>query len=299
VITADDSFFTVTKAIHNALQGASVRLSPEDQTAYQDVCARNAALLTEEYDFVVVHDPQPAGILPLRGRGSSRWIWRCHIDTSEPDPEAWSFVRAFLTDYDAAVFTLADYLIPDFPIGLVEVIPPAIDPLSEKIGHVSRNHARDAVKSLGVDLDRPLITQVSRFDPWKDPCGVIDAYRLAREAIPNLQLVLAGSLALDDPEGVEIHDQIKNASNSDPDIHVLTNLSDLEINDLQRVSGLCVQKSLREGFGLVVSEALEGHARRRRARRWDPAPAGGRDGRPPSRRHQRMCRGDRRAPQRP
>ncbi|MHB1244516.1 MAG: glycosyltransferase, partial [Gaiellaceae bacterium] len=259
VISGDDSFFSVTKAIHNGLQGAERSLTEAEQATYAATTERNAALLEEVYDVIVVHDPQPAGILSVHGRGESRWIWRCHIDTASPNPEVWAFLRGCLESYDAAIFTMREFLPPDLPIAHVEIVPPAIDPLSPKNLDIGEQTALQVLSWIGVDLERPLVTQVSRFDPWKDPLGVIAAYRLAREEVPGLQLALAGSMALDDPEGWEIYREIESASRGDPLIHVFTNLTgvgNIEVNAFQRLSDVVVQKSLREGFGLVVSEAL-------------------------------------------
>jgi trehalose synthase len=256
VMAADDSFFGMTKALHNGLQGGRFTISDEALPAYEETCARNAGQLDGAYDLVVVHDPQPAGVQRLRSEGNGRWIWRCHIDTSEPDPQAWAFLQPFLGGYDAAIFTSADYLRPDLPIPHVEVIPPAIDPLSPKNAELARAAATRIVSRLGIDPEAPLVSQVSRFDPWKDPAGVVEAYRLARAQIPALQLVLAGSMAADDPEATGVYEELRAAGDSDPAIHLLTDLSDIEINALQRCSLICVQKSLREGFGLVVSEAI-------------------------------------------
>jgi trehalose synthase len=259
VISGDESFFSVTKAIHNGLQGAELDLTEAERATYAATSERNARLLEEVYDVVVVHDPQPAAILPIHGRGGGRWIWRCHIDTSSPNPEVWAFVRSHLDGYDAAIFTMREFLPPDLPIGRVEIVPPAIDPLSPKNLDIGERTALQVLSWIGVDLDRPLVTQISRFDPWKDPLGVIAAYRLAREEVPGLQLALAGSMALDDPEGWEIYREIQGASAADPLIHVFTNLTgvgNIEVNALQRLSQVVIQKSIREGFGLVVSEAL-------------------------------------------
>ncbi|MBK5219619.1 MAG: glycosyltransferase [Thermoleophilia bacterium] len=260
VIGGEDEFFHATKAMHNALQGSERGLSEPERAAYLANAERNAALLGDQrYDYVFVHDPQPAPLLALRGKGDARWIWRCHIDTSEPNRETWGFLRDFLSDYDAAIFTMEEFLPPDLPVARVEVIPPAIDPLSPKNMPLPDDLARQVLGWIGVQLDQPLITQVSRFDPWKDPLGVIAAYRLAREQVPDLQLALAGSMALDDPEGWEIYRQISAEAEPDPQIHVFTNLTgvgNVEVNAFQRLSDVVVQKSLREGFGLVVSEAL-------------------------------------------
>jgi trehalose synthase len=190
IISGDTTFFSVTKAIHNALQGAEQGLSPDDEAAYRTNAAENAKLLEEDYDFVFVHDPQPVSLLPLHGKGNARWIWRCHIDTSKPNEQVWSLVRESLADYDAAVFTLPDFVPPDLPVARRAIIPPAIDPLSPKNLPLAAPTARQVLEWIGVRLDRPLVTQVSRFDPWKDPLGVIAAYRLVREHFLLPRLVL-------------------------------------------------------------------------------------------------------------
>ncbi len=259
IISGDDAFFQVTKAIHNGLQGAERALSDHEREVFRANTERNATLLEEDYDIIVLHDPQTAGLLQMHGKDHARWVWRCHIDTSKPNPGIWTFIKDFLVDYDAAVFTMAEFVPPDLPIERVEIIPPAIDPLSPKNLLLDDRTARQVLDWIGVQLNRPLVTQVSRFDPWKDPLGVIQAYRLARERVPELQLALVGSMALDDPEGWEIYRQINAARANDPLIHVFTNLTgvgNIEVNAFQRLSDVVVQKSIREGFGLVVSEAL-------------------------------------------
>jgi trehalose synthase len=259
VISGDEPFFRVTKAIHNGLQGDDRDLTDAERDAYLETSGRNAELLGDEYDFVIVHDPQPAALLPLRGKGSAKWVWRCHIETTAPNPETWEFLRGFLHDYDAAVFTLREFVPPDLPIEHVAIIPPAIDPLSPKNLPLARITARQVLDWIGVRLDAPLVTQVSRFDPWKDPLGVIDAYRLAREEIPGLQLALVGSMALDDPEGWDLYREITDKAAGDPAIKLFTNLTgvgNIEVNAFQRLSSVVLQKSIREGFGLVISESL-------------------------------------------
>jgi trehalose synthase len=259
VITGDEPFFRVTKAIHNGLQGDPRGLSAAERDAYLATSARNAELLEGGWDFVVVHDPQPAAVLPLLGKGRAKWVWRCHIETTAPNPDTWEFLRGFLCDYDAAVFTLREFVPPDLPIDRVAVIPPAIDPLSPKNLPLARITAKQVLDWIGVRLDAPLVTQVSRFDPWKDPLGVIAAYRLAREEIPELQLALVGSMALDDPEGWDLYREIQQEAAGDPAIKLFTNLTgvgNIEVNAFQRLSSVVLQKSIREGFGLVVSEAL-------------------------------------------
>ena len=259
VITGDEPFFRVTKTIHNGLQGDPHGLTDADRDAYLATSARNAELLEDAYDFVVVHDPQPAAVLPMHGKGQARWIWRCHIETTEPNPETWDFIRGFLCDYDAAVFTLGEFVPPDLPIGHVAIVPPAIDPLSPKNLPLARITAKQVLDWIGVRLDAPLVTQVSRFDPWKDPLGVIEAYRLARDEIPDLRLALVGSMALDDPEGWDLYREIQHEAAGDEAIKLFTNLTgvgNIEVNAFQRLSSVVLQKSIREGFGLVISEAL-------------------------------------------
>jgi trehalose synthase len=259
IITGDKDFFSVTKTMHNALQGAKRSITDHEKEIYLTYSTRNAHLLEEEYDLIVAHDPQPLACPYFHGRRGTRWIWRSHIDTSEPNPELWAFLRPYLQDYDAAVFTLGDFVPPEFPVPRVEVIPPAIDPESPKNIELSSKIADRILGWLGVELDKPLVTQVSRFDPWKDQPGVIEAYRMVKEEVPDLKLALVGSMALDDPEGWEVYRQIKEAAREDPDIDIFTNLtgvSNVEVNAFQRFSDVCVQKSIREGFGLVVSETL-------------------------------------------
>ena len=259
IIRGDERFFGVTKTIHNGLQGATRGLDDEQRSVYLSNARTNAAAFTEEYDFVFVHDPQPAAILTMRGRGASRWIWRCHIDTSSPNPEVWEFVRPFVAEYDAAIFTMDEFVPPGFPVKRTETIPPAIDPLSPKNLRLPETIAAQVLEWIGIRVGRPLVTQVSRFDPWKDPLGVIAAYRLARREIPNLQLALVGSLALDDPEGWDVYRLIRADAGDDPLIHVFTNVvgvGNIEVNAFQTLSSVVVQKSIREGFGLVVSESL-------------------------------------------
>lgn len=260
LIRGDASFFGVTKMIHNGLQGSPHALRPDDERRYLTQSARNAEdLHGEDYDIVVVHDPQPLPLLELHGRGSSRWIWRCHVDTSEPNPDVWRFVRPFVVRYDAAVFTLGGFVPPEFPVARVEIIPPAIDPESPKNLELGSVLAGRMLEWVGLELGHPIIAQVSRFDPWKDPLGVIAAYRLVREEVPDLQLALVGSMALDDPEAWEMYREIMASAADDAGIHVLTNLTgvgNVEVNALQRTAQVVIQKSLREGFGLVVSESL-------------------------------------------
>jgi trehalose synthase len=259
IIRGDQAFFHVTKRLHNALQGAPGGFTESDKATYLAHSQFNASQLSEDYDFVIVHDPQPAALPMLGGRKGARWIWRCHIDTSHPNPEAWDFLRPFLSAYDAAIFTLPDFIPPRFPISHVVIHSPAIDPLSPKNLPLPEELARQVLEWIGVRTHRPLVTQISRFDTWKDPMGVIAAYRRVREHIPQLQLAMVGSLAMDDPEGWDVYREIRDATVHDNLIHVFTNLvgvGNIEVNAFQSLSDVVIQKSIREGFGLVVSEAL-------------------------------------------
>lgn len=261
VIHGDETFFQVTKRIHNGLQGAPGELTETDKAIYLANAQLNASRLitdSEDYDFIFVHDPQPAvlaAMSPLRG---ARWIWRCHMDTSHPNPSYWEFLAPYLGAYDAAVFTLDAFIPPALPVRDVHVYPPCIDPLSPKNHPLPEQLAKDVLEWIGIRTHRPLVTQVGRFDRWKDPLGVVRAYQRVRPHVPDLQLALVGSLALDDPEGWEVYEEVRAATAGDSLIHVLTNLvgvGNVEVNALQSFSNVVVQKSLREGFGLVVSEA--------------------------------------------
>ena len=259
VIAGSEGFFRATKALHNALQGSSRTLTGAEREAYLQCSEENARALDGDYDFIIVHDPQPAGLLAAHGKGTARWIWRCHIDTSEPNPDAWKFMAGHLEGFDAAVFTMSEFVPPELPIERVEMIPPAIDPLSPKNMDLDHATASQILDWIGVEVPGRMITQVSRFDLWKDPLGVIDAYRLVRGEIGELQLALVGSMALDDPEGWDVYRQVTEAAEGDPLIHIFTNLTgvgNVEVNAFQRFSEVVVQKSIREGFGLVVSESL-------------------------------------------
>jgi trehalose synthase len=259
VIGGDESYFQATKALHNGLQGGPHGLSEAEQAAYMSCIEANAEGLDSDYDFVVIHDPQPAGLLQAHGKGGARWVWRCHIDTSEPNQEAWQFLRPLLGDFDAAVFTMPEFVPPDLSLPRVEAIAPAIDPLSPKNIDLDQRMASQILDWIGIEVPGRLVTQISRFDQWKDPLGVIEAYRQVRQEIAGLQLALVGSMALDDPEGWDVYREVSEAAYEDPLIHIYTNLNgvgNVEVNAFQRLSDVVVQKSIREGFGLVVSESL-------------------------------------------
>jgi len=260
VIEGADEFFNVTKAFHNGLQGADIPLTAEMRDIYERYNRRNAAAFSpEDYDFVVVHDPQPAALRALLGHCHARWIWRCHIDTSTPNPAFWDYLRPFVEEYDAAIFTLREFVAHGLQLPHIAIISPSIDPLSPKNRDIPEDAVRSTVARFGVDTSRPLLVQVSRFDPWKDPLGVIDAYRLVKREVPKVQLALVGSMAADDPEGWFFYDRTLRHAGEDYDIHVLHNFHGVgapEVNAFQRAADVVIQKSTREGFGLVVTEAL-------------------------------------------
>lgn len=262
IISGTDEFFGVTKAMHNALQGKPHNWTEEERTLWVETNRENASGW-QDYDFVVIHDPQPAPMLGLlRKEGAApngKWLWRCHIDLTDAQPEAWALLQPFVQEYDASIWTMRQYVREGVSDKNLFIAPPAIDPLSTKNLPIETEEAAKVLDKFFIDPERPLVSQVSRFDPWKDPLGVIDAYRMAREENPGLQLVLVGSLAHDDPEGQEWLQKVFDHRNHDRDIHVLTNLDGVanhEVNAIQAMSEVVIQKSTREGFGLVVSEGL-------------------------------------------
>ena len=258
VITGEQEFYQCTKHFHNGLQGKPVAIPPALLKAYEQTNRENAERLRpllEEADFVFIHDPQPAPLLQMCPNRRGTWVWRCHIDLSRPYRAVWKYLRQFVAGYDASIWSLADFAQPlPHPLYL---IAPSIDPLSQKNSPMGLDEVNAVFVRHGLNPDLPLITQVSRFDRFKDPLGVIRAYQLIKEFTP-LQLVLAGGGAADDPEGEEVLQEVRAAAGDDPDIHVLLLPADAhrEINGLQRASTLCLQKSTREGFGLTVTEAM-------------------------------------------
>ncbi|MFW9894827.1 MAG: glycosyltransferase [Candidatus Thorarchaeota archaeon] len=257
IFTAPDSFFEISKKMHNALQGnMEISFSGEEISNYIEQAKFSYDQIKPSGDFIIIHDPQPCPIIKFEERRKGKWIWRCHIDTANPNPQAWSLISDYLPLYDALVFTKKEYVQQGID-NLVFPITPSIDPFSEKNKELSGEQAEEIVKKF-VPLDKPLITQVSRFDPWKDPLGVIDTYRIIKDSYP-VRLILIGSLADDDPEGVDWLNKVKNYATGDTDIHIFTNLdgvADLEVNAFQRVSDIVLQKSIKEGFGMTVTEAL-------------------------------------------
>jgi trehalose synthase len=259
VILGREEFFNVTKLMHNSLQGDPQTISEEEWEVFQAYNAMNAQSLDDDWDVVIVHDPQPAGMRMNNPDRARRWIWRCHIDLSTPNQDTLARLLPLIHDYDATVWHLQQYVPEGLDGGVQRICPPAIDPLSPKNMALSPEDASYVCDQFGIDVERPLICQVSRFDPWKDPMGVIDAYRLVRERIPDVQLALVGSMATDDPEGWEFFHQTFRYADGDPDVKILNNLNNvgaIEVNAFQSQSDVVVQKSLREGFGLTVTEAL-------------------------------------------
>jgi trehalose synthase len=261
VMLGREEFYNVTKRLHNALQGNPDSLTEEEWQIFERYNALNATEVSAGWDVIIVHDPQPVGVrrhVPDKARS---WIWRCHIDLSEPNPDAIDHIVPLVREYDASVWHVQDYV----PASMnsdragVTICPPAIDPLSPKNMALSPEDAAFVCDQFGIDVDRPLLCQVSRFDPWKDPMGVIDAYRVVKQEMPEVQLALVGSMATDDPEGWEFFNSTMAYADGDPDIHILNNLNSvgaIEVNAFQSQADVVIQKSTREGFGLTVSEAL-------------------------------------------
>ncbi len=257
VITGGNDFFEVTKAFHNALHGAEYELTPAAREIFLSYDEQNRQRMQFTEDVVVIHDPQPAALISARNDkdAHARWVWRCHIDLSNPNPQVWGFLRAFIEQYDAAIFSSQSFArqlpIPQY------LFYPCIDPLSEKNKELDERFVLKVCDEFGIDRSRPIVTQVSRFDRLKDPVGVVQAFKLARKYV-DCQLVLAGGGASDDPEGAQVLKEVKDAAGNDPDVIILDlpPWCALEINALQRASTIVVQKSIKEGFGLTVTEAL-------------------------------------------
>lgn len=255
LIKGDEKFFVITKKFHNALHGVDVEISDEEISYFLEVNQKNAHEIFFSGNIIFIHDPQPIALIEKKNELTSKWLWRCHIDFSKPIPSLWNFLRPFIERYDTAVFSA-----PAFARELLTkqvLVSPSIDPLSDKNKDLPEEFIDKMFERFGVDRSRPVITQISRFDYLKDPLGVIRAFRMARKYV-DCQLILAGGGATDDPEGMSILEMVKNEAENDKDIFVLflPPGSDLEINALQRGSSIILQKSLREGFGLTVAEAL-------------------------------------------
>src|ERR1051326_391396 len=260
IIRGADEFYNVTKAIHNALQGERRTLTDEEREIFAEYNAQNAAELdADSYDVVVVHDPQPVATIDAYPERRAKWVWRAHIDFSAPNPAVLEALLPSIRRYDTAIFHMPQYVPRSDGLPPAAIWPPAIDPLQPKNMALSAEDAAYIVDQFGIDVERPLLTQVSRFDPWKDPLGVIDSYRLVKQRFPGVQLALVGSMAHDDPEGWEYYNQTVAYADGDPDIYILSNLNNIgsvEVNAFQVHSAAVMQKSIREGFGLTVTEAL-------------------------------------------
>ncbi|MGB8227052.1 MAG: glycosyltransferase [Sedimentisphaerales bacterium] len=252
VIKGGNEFFSVTKKFHNALHGKQEEITNHDFDIFLDYGRQHIEQLDIYGDIVFVHDPQP--ITLINKKSSNKWIWRCHIDVSNPDQTVWKFLKDFINKYDAAVFSAPSFS-QILPIRQF-LIPPSIDPLSDKNKELPQETIDAVLHKYGIVQDKPIITQISRFDRLKDPLGVIDAYQLVKKYI-DCQLILAGGTAVDDPESIQVLEEVKEKAQNDSDIHILLmSQNDLEVNALQRASTVIIQKSLKEGFGLTVAEAL-------------------------------------------
>ncbi len=255
VMSGGEDFFEVTKAFHNALHGEPYHASSKDFNIFRAYNEQNRATLPLDAEFVVIHDPQPAALIEARHQGTNHWVWRCHIDLSHPNRAVWSFLEKFVSKYDGAMFSSPEFsrqlAIPQY------LFYPAIDPLSEKNCELEPDFIAQVLARYKIDPQRTILTQISRFDRLKDPVGVIRAYRIVKRYF-DCQLVLAGGSASDDPEGAVVLKEVLREAGNDPDIKVLElpAWAPLEVNALQRASTIVIQKSLREGFGLTVSEAL-------------------------------------------
>jgi trehalose synthase len=255
VITGGEDFYEVTKSFHNALHGAPYHATEKDFQIFRDYQQRNLKRLPLDAEFVVIHDPQPAGMIDARVKGNNHWIWRCHIDLSHPNESVWKFLEPYVSRFDGAIFSSPEFArrlpIPQY------LFYPSIDPLAEKNRDLAPEFIAEVLAKYKIDSLRPILTQISRFDRLKDPVGVIRAYRIVKRYY-DCQLVLAGGSASDDPEGTAVLQEVLHEAAGDPDIKVLElpAWAPLEVNALQRASTIVIQKSLREGFGLTVSEAL-------------------------------------------
>lgn len=256
-----DEFYNVTKTFHNCLQGQECDLKSDARQVFLKYNEINAQAIEDwDYDFIVIHDPQPAALIDFANRNDqTKWVWRCHIDTSHPNEEYWSFLYEYIKQYDACIFTMKDFAKENETLPHLTFFPPAIDPLSPKNIPLAEEEARSIITRFGVDINRPLISQISRFDPWKDPLGVIEVYKIVKKEFPSVQLALVGSMASDDPEGWDYLYQSLRRAGEDYDIKIITNfngVSNLEVNAFQTASDVLLQKSIREGFGLTVAEGL-------------------------------------------
>jgi trehalose synthase len=255
VIKGDDEFFEITKAFHNALQGKEVHFEEDVFKTYLDYNEMNYNELDFDEDLIVIHDPQPAALIQWKQNRKNRWAWRCHIDMSHPNPQVWGFLKPYVEKYDAAIFSSALFS-PELQIPQYRFYP-AIDPLDDKNRELDAPYVDSVLAKYGIPRDKPIVTQISRYDPWKDPVGVIQAFKMARKYV-DCSLLLVGDKAADDPEAEKVLEKVRAEAGNDPDIHILLFSPSIatEINAFQRASDIVLQKSLREGFALTVSEAL-------------------------------------------
>jgi len=253
LLYSDPALFPVTKKIHNAIQGEDVILSPQEEQSYLSVNETFARYSPIVHDVVVVHDPQPLPMIRYRQR-ENPWIWRCHIDLSNPNQHILSMLKPMILRYDAAVVSSENFRKPDLPLETA-IIPPAIDPFSEVNQEMSQRAIAEKLAVYKIPQDKPLIVQVSRFDKWKDPLGVLEVYKRVKKEV-DCRLVMVGNMASDDPEGPQIYEKLFVATQAIDDIHLITQTDPLLVNALQRTAAVVVQLSRKEGFGLTVSEAL-------------------------------------------
>lgn len=252
VIKGGQGFFDVTKKIHNGLHGHPVEFTQKDKDIFLEATQDNVKTTETNSDIVFVHDPQPAGL--IEKKSGNKWIWRCHIDLSQPQEDVWAFVRQFVEKYDAAVFSAPSFA-RKMPMRQF-LIAPSIDPLSDKNKELEPEVINKVLRKYEIPRDKPIITQISRFDRLKDPVGVVEAYKKVKRYI-DCRLILAGGTAVDDPEGVKVFEEVKERAGKDEDVHLLLLAqNDIEVNALQWASDVIMQKSLKEGFGLTISEAL-------------------------------------------
>lgn len=269
VIKGSPEFFSITKSMHNGLQGMQLNLTEEMKKTYLLFNEVNSKGLVLNHDFVVIHDPQPAPIISYYHPEPGEWIWRCHLDLSHPNRPVLDFILPFLLQYSTLIFTMAQYVPELLKSKDIAIFPPSIDPLSAKNNPLQDTEITSILSKYDVDPERPVVTQVGRFDPWKDALGAVDVYRIVKKKLPQLQLLLIAIMAPDDPEAWTYYEKVARYAGEDYDIHLLTDLigvRDTEVNAFQRASDVVLQMSKREGFGLTVAEAL-----------WKEVPVVGRD----------------------
>lgn len=256
ILRGTPEFFTITKKFHNAIQGDQINLSDIKKTLYIQNNQDFASYCQIDADCVIIHDPQPLPLIRFYKR-KQPWIWRCHVDLSRPNPQLWDYLKGFILRYDRVIVSDCRYMKEDLPMDY-SVIHPVIDPLSSKNKEISKDLIMRTLKKYAVPTDKPILTQISRFDKWKDPANVIEMFKLVKAKI-DCRLVLCGSMAADDPEGIQIYQKILQRANNHVakrDVILLTVEDNILVNALQRISSVVIQKSIREGFGLTVTEAL-------------------------------------------